>query len=306
MALSTTTIKPNTNKKIMLNRMYTENASLSSTLYTVGKYVGFGINNNSLSLTNTGLTTPIPLADGTVNDDGSNTMTGSGAGTNTTNNILIFKTGAGTTDNTAQNLIKDSSSVTASWAITTLTNNLDSAEYAGQWFYIKDSVALLKFETTGTCLEFRYGDDVTSNYYSKTYEASELIVGWNWLPVGILSDLTETGTTATLDSFGIIITTNNATDTFAAGDVIYDLLRQWDESDTYINFVLGYPTLDYTNYESVTRVLLLATQANGFDINSLIVMNSDTVKLPTNIAKFADESKSINDQFIFMIKDRIL
>jgi len=311
MALTTTSIKPNTNKKILLNRMYTENASLSSTLYTVGKYIGLGINNNALSLTDESLTTPIPLLDGTVNDDGSNTMTGSGAGSNTTNNTTTFKTGAGTTDVTAQNLIKAGTGTVAEWSISNLATNgtiIDITEFTGFWVYIKDQATLDKFSGATDDLQIRLGND-SSNFYYKNYISTNwLAVGWNWLSDNsVVSGWTTSGTpTGNIDYFMIRIKTNIATDTFVAGDVVYDLLRQWQESDLYTSFVLGYPQLDYTDYEATVRCIIQSTEANGFDIDSLIVMNNDTTKIPVNIAKFNDESKSVNDQFIFMIKDRQL
>ena len=123
----------------------------------------------------------------------------------------------------------------------------------GVWLYIKDATALAKFKTSGTAFELRVGSD-TSNYYSKTMTAANLAVGWNWIQSGTtnLEDLTETGTVSgDLDTYVVVITTNNATDEFAAGDVIIDLLRQWQTSDLTKAYISGYPSIDETNFETV-------------------------------------------------------
>jgi len=305
MANGTTSIKPNANKKILMHRMYTENADLSDTLYTVGRNFGLGIKNNTPSATDTDLTYPIPIHDGTICDDGSNNLTGTSGADTSTDNTSTFKQGAGAFDATSQNLIGNGTNVWAGW-YRTLTSFADIAQYTGLWFYIKDDATFGKLRSTGGYAVKIYLGSDSSNFYFLEKNRDELQVGWNWLTVtDVLSTWDTTGTpTGDIDWFQIGVQKHTATDTFAAGDVVYDLLRQWEESDLYSSFVLGYPTIDYTNFESVTRTIVQATDANGFDIDSLIIMNSDTDKLPTNIAKFPDESKSINDQFIFMIKDR--
>ena len=53
----------------------------------------------------------------------------------------------------------------------------------------------------------------------------------------------------------IKITTNNATDEFVAGDVIYDLLRTLTYADTVKDYVTDYPLIDLVNLE-ITKKLL--------------------------------------------------
>ena len=143
--------------------------------------------------------------------------------------------------------------------------NCVSTKYISQWHYIKDATALAKYLTAGTALEIRIGADTTANYYSQVWTASQLAVGWNYLCDNeLLSTWTAVGTPGTLNNFAIIITTNNATDEFAAGDVLYDLLRQWEVADFYKAYVTDFPSIDFTNLEVTTRGYLTSLEANGF------------------------------------------
>ena len=301
----------NTNdKNISLYRTYTQNADLSTTQYLPATKIKVGINNGTPDIANNNLDYAIPITDGTVNDDGSNTFIGSDGGDNSTANIITYKEGAGVTDLTSQNLIANDTSVTKIWTIADLTTggaNCVSTKYIANWLYILDSVTLAKFLTAGTALQLRIGADTTANYYSRDITASELSVGWNWICDNeLLSTWDITGTPGTLNDFAILITTNNATDTFIAGDVVYDLLRQWESSDLVKDFVTGYPTFDFVNNEISIRGYLNSLQANGFLINGLGTFNEDTAPLMTGEDTFTGESKSGTDEFIFVIKNQIL
>lgn len=303
-------IKTNNGKKVMLNRSYTPTASLSATLYLPETKYKIGIKNKTPNIADNALTLLVPISNGTVNDAGNVNLTGATAGTNSTDNTTTYKEGAGVTDAKAQNLIKNNSNVLATWVNSNLAGvgaNCDAAKYIGLWLYIKDAITLAKFKSSGTALEIRIGADSTTNYYSKVYTASQLAVGWNWLSDGlILSTWTVAGTPGVLNDFQIRIETNVLTDTFAAGDVVYDLLRQWQESDISGSYVAGYPSLDYINLEATTRIYLTSTMANGFNISGLGLFNEDSSPLMLSEDTFTAESKSSTDEFVFLIKDRIL
>lgn len=309
--MATGSIITQSGKNIMLYRGWTANGSLSSTQYLVPTKFSIGVSNSTPSITDTDLDIKVPISVGTCNDNGANTLTGSSGGDNSTSNTTTYKEGAGQTDNTSQNLIANATNASKIWTIanlSTLGTNITGTQPFGLWLYIKDSTTLDKFLTSGTALEIRLGSD-TSNYYSYTRTAAQLATGWNWITSNLVNveDLTETGTvTGNIDTFQIIITTNNATDTFVAGDVIYDLLRQWQESDLYKTFVSGYPTLNLTNNEITIKCFLGSTEANGFLLNSLGIWNEDTTKLMASIDVFNNESKSKTDEFTFTIKNRIL
>jgi len=297
-------------KNIVLNRAYTPTASLSATLYLPVTQMGIGINNQTPNTSDTSLSTPVPIENGTTCDNGSNTLTGSTGGDNSTDNTTTYKEGAGVYDAKSQNLIANATNVSKIWTIADLTvagANCVSTKYVGLWFYIKDATALAKFKTSSTALEIRIGADITTNYYSQTFTAAVLSTGWNWLGDGdLLSTWTVAGTPGTLNDLGIIITTNNATDEFAAGDVIYDLLRQWEITDTVIDIETSYPTFDYTNNEVTIRTKLNTLKANGFDINGLNWTNEDTTPLMSDEDTFNAESKGSTDELVFETRNRIL
>lgn len=304
--MATGSVIVNNGKKILLNRTYK-----SAPDYLCPSLFKVGVSNDTPSATDTNLTNAVPIADGTVCDDGDNQFTGSSGGDNSTDNTDTYKEGAGASDATAQNLIANDTNALKIWTIANLAangTNASGTQYVGLWLYIKDATALAKFKTSGTCLEIKLGKD-SSNYYSKTYTAADLATGWNWLSSNteLLNEWTETGTVdAAIDTFLIEITTNNATDTFAEGDVVYDLLRQWEAADSYITFVSGYPSINETNFETEIRCQLLTTQANGFPLDGASIWNNDSTKLMHSEDTLSSESKSSTDQFTYIIKDRII
>jgi len=308
--MTTGSVKTTNGKKISLYRTYTENGSLSSTEYLPESQFIIGIDNGTPNIASTDLDLKVPIGNGTVCDSGANTFTGSSGGDNSTDNTSTYKEGAGVTDNTAQNLIANDTNATKIWTIADLTVagvNADASKYIGNWLYIKDATAYAKLLSSGTCLELRIGVDTSANYYSKTYEASNLAVGWNWLCDNqLLSTWTAVGTPGTLNDFAIIITTNNATDTFVAGDVVYDLLRQWNESDYYKDFQSGYPSLNFTSLEATQRGYLVSTEANGFDINGIGTINEDTTRLMGSESTHTSVSKSLTDEVAYILVDRYI
>jgi len=300
-----TDILTNNGKKVILNRSYKATPD-----YTVPSNFRVGINNGTPVAADTELDYSVPITDGTTNDDGSNTLTGSSGANNSTDNTTTFKQGGGNSDVTAQNLIANDTNATKIWTVSNLATAgtiITAGEPFALWLYIKDSAALVKFKTSGTCLEVKLGSD-SSNYYSKTFEASDLAVGWNWITSNTtnVEDLDETGTVSgDIDTFIIEITTNNATDEFVAGDVIYDLLRQWATSDLIQAFVSGYPVLNESTNTVTIRGYLDATKANGFLINAAGLENTDATPLLTDISDFDGQSKADTDEFAFVFENTV-
>ena len=294
-------------KKKNLYRAYT--ASLSTTQYLIESQFSIGINQTSVGSGTTALDYTVPITDGTTNDDGSNTMTGSTGGDNSTDNTTTYKQGAGNIDDTAQNLIKNDAATTAYWTISDLTSAgiaITITEYAGFWLYIKDATALAKFRTSSTAVNLRLGSD-TSNYYYKNFTAGDLVVGWNWLPYGIINTLSTSGSpTGTIDYFVIQIITNNATDEFVAGDVVYDLLRQWEATDLVKDLSSGYPSINLSTLKTTIKAELTSLEANGFLINAISILNKDTAPIILSVDLFTGDSKSRNDEFAFYMNDALL
>lgn len=300
-------ITTNSGRNIYLHRGNT--VSPSSTQYLPLTQVQYGVNGSQPVIGSTSIDNAIPISDGTVLDDGSNTFTGTSGGDNSTNNTSTYTEGAGVSDITAQNLIKNNGNTTAIWTIANLASagtNATATSLTGLYFYILNATTLAKFVSSGTALEIKLGSDA-SNYYSKTYTAATLTVGWNWLNLGQLDSLTETGTVSgNIDTYIIEVTTNNATDTFVAGEVIVDLLRQWVLADTKSGFTSGYPTFNYTTNEVTRQHILTTTQANGFLLNNIAFVNQDTTPLYGMIALITADSKSSTDQWRVTNKERII
>jgi len=293
----------NKGKEAMLVRAWTPNASLSSTEYLPPTQFSIGIKNTTPTVSATDQTIKVPITDGTVLDAGDNNMTGSNGGDTTTDNTLTFKEGAGVTEDTSQNLLANATSVTKTWT-RTLTTFVDATKPYALWFYVKDETTLDKIVS----LKVRLGSDA-SNYYEQTILNADLIQGWNWITTNTdaVNTLTETGTvTGDIDTFILEIETNNATDVFVAGDVVYDLLRQWEESDLYKSFQLGYPLLNTTTREVTIKCFLSSVEANGFLINSVATWNEDTTKLMDSLDVFSGESKSSTDEFTITMKNRMI
>lgn len=288
-------------KNVILNRAY-----LNSLDYTVPSKFRIGINNTEPIVSDTTLDYSVPIADGTTNDDGSNILTGSSGADNSTNNTTTFKLGAGNNDDTAQNLLADAvaPNVLKIWTIANLAaagTLITGTQPFALWLYIKDAATLAKFQTVGTCLEIKLGSEI-ANYYSKTWTAADLVVGWNWITSNLVNveDMAETGAVAgNIDTFIIEITTNNAADLFAAGDVIYDLLRQWALADLIQVFVSGYPIINEATNKVTLRGYLNTFKANGFLLNVAGLENTDTTPVLTDISDFNGISKSNTDELIF-------
>jgi hypothetical protein len=307
--VDTNAVSNNDGRKIYMYTANTSRGSLSTTQYLPLSKVRLGINQTTPVITDTELDEAIPISDGTANDDGSNQLTGSSGGDNSTDNSTTFKPGAGVSDDTAQNLIANDTNATKIWTISDLSSagtNIDSSYFVGLWVYILDATALAKFVTTGAALEIKLGSD-SSNYYSKTYTASQLSTGWQFLSMGLVSDLTETGTVGSpIDTFIIEITTNNTTDTFVAGDVVYDLLRTWQYSDTIKSYLTGFPSINLTNLEVTRSALITTTEANGFLIDGISYVNEDDTPLMGALGKITADSKSNTDQWRVTQRERIL
>jgi len=292
-------------KNWLLNRGYK-----ATTDYDEIYYLKLGIGTTTPVSTDTTMEIPVPISNGTINDNGDNALTGSDGGTNTTDNATTYKQGGGVTDNTSQNLIKNGTNATAIWTIADLDtegNDITSTDYVSLWLYIKDDTALAKLKSSGTCFEAKFGEDA-SNYYSITKEASDLSAGWNWIYSwpDTVADLTETGTvTGDLDTFILEITTNNSTDELVAGDAIYDLLHCYTDTELVKSIEASYPTFNTTNKTVSTRFKVFVTEANGFDITEVGVFSKDATPIMISHDVIDGESKTTSDEFRFNTTDEV-
>ena len=113
-------------------------------------------------------------------------------------------------------------------------------------------------------------------------------------------------TVSNYDYFRIQIRLNNTTDTFAAGDVIWDVLVEFDDADMFKILQSGYPTTDLTSNTAEYRGIVEITESNGFFIDNSGVFNNNSPPEMHSEDKWAGESKTAGDRFIFIWKDRII
>ncbi len=276
---------------ILLNRTYEDASLLKPNSVKVGQ------NQTDPTSSDTDLTQAVPISNGTANDNGDNTLTGSSGGDNSTDNTTTFKSGAGLSDDTSQNLIANGTNVSKIWTISDLSSlgvNIDKTQPFGLWFFIKDQTTLDKFLTSGTALEIKLGSD-SSNYFSLTREVSDLSIGFNWITSNTVNveDLDETLTVGSpVDTFIIEVTTNNSSDAFIAGDVLYDLLRQWAISDLLKTEDSGYPITDTVAGTVNHRATISSVEAIGFLLSGFGTFNTDSIPLIEGLEAFDEESKS--------------
>jgi len=303
-----------TGKQTIINRAYKATPD-----YNAPKQYKVGISNSTPDVGDTDLDVAIPIDNGTINDDGSNTgnLVGSVGGTTSTDNVSTFKPGGGTSDGIAQNLLANGTSVSKTWTIANLAAAgavMTLTEPFGVWIYMDETACYDLLAAAGTVVDIRFltaaDADVTKHYiYERT--KAQLTFGWNWITSGT-TIMTGLGVGAggvpggVLDKIILVITTAIAGTTFSAGECVWDLLRGWAEADLVKNYVSGYPTVDETNFEVEMRCLLLSTEGNGFDLNGFANFNDDTSSLMSGEDTFTAESKANTDQFTFIVKDRLI
>lgn len=292
-------IKTKIGKNVMLNRMYK-----STPDYTAPSQFKVGTGDTAPTVNDTDLELSIPIGDGDTCDNGAQTLTGSVGGTNTTTNTFTFKPGADQTDDSAQNLLVNNTDVNKIWTLENLSTSGATAladKYTAFWLYIKDISVLQKFKTSGTCLNVKIGTDA-SNYYYKEFAVGSLVLGWNWVQLDELDTNLSTGTpTAPLNWFQITIITNNATDTFNEGDVIYDFLRQWETTDLFED--ISSVAFNENTVTATITATLFSTQAVGYNLTEIGTFNTDATPKMDGRDTFSSEGKSSEDEFKFTIVD---
>ncbi len=306
--MTSTSIVTNKEKNIMLYRHFTPNASLSDVQYLAPTVFKVGVSSSTSTVSDTDLDKAVPISNGTVIDAADSSWTGSNAGQNSTNNTTTFKEGAGASDVTSQNMLGTNTNVLKTWTKGGLS--MSSAQPISFWLYIKDITTLAKFKSSGTCVQLRIrtSGDAATSYYEKSWTITDLATLWNYLDAPDISTLSigAGAPSGALNEVIIEITTNNATDTFSTGDVIYDLLRQWADSDLIKTYVSGYPSLDYVKNECTLRCYLNILEANGFLIDGFATFNEDATPLLASKANFTGQSKSSTDEFSIIYKTRII
>lgn len=172
-------------------------------------------------------------------------------------------------------------------------SGVDKTKYAGLWIYCS-------YLTTNPVINFKTD---SSNYYTYT---TNLVQGWNWIDVGILENLTEIGTTGTINIIELVYTFDLIDGNVdSKSSFVVDLIRQWELMDTRILPDTGYPTIDYTTNNVTTRVFLDSLTGIGYVFDCVNRVNNDTNPMLFTKDIIRQESKGSTDEFTFIIKDRL-
>lgn len=287
----------NAGKRIIMNRAYNDDGA---TAYTAPSVFSIGIMNSTPKLTDTGLARPVPISGSeTVDDCEAITNWSSGTDSAISLNTTTFKIGSG-----ALNIYKTGSSGAVFSASKTVTSLDFTNKELSVWVYIADTDYLV---STGTAIIIHYGSD-SSNYYVFNIDATSLSDGWN-LIVKSSADANSTEGTPTIsacDYFAIFFNTELSTDTVAEGSVVIDDIKLVGAGNYKKAYVTGYPSIDENNNEVETQMFLSSVEANGYDINSIGMFNTDSSPIMFAVDTFLGESKSNTDELVFVVKDRFI
>jgi len=275
--------------------------TFKSPTYSIPNRFKVAINTVDVNYGDVALVTEVPISGTEMIDSCSATTGWTASGTNSiTVNATMFKPD-GVTDG-ALNIVKsDITSATFSVSKSTTSINGTSKDFT-MWFYIKDATALAKLKSSGTCLTIRFGSD-NSNYYYKDYTVADLSTGWNFLKIVIPGGMTGTTSTPTitaLDYTYIAIITNNITDVFVAGDIIYDAIRAASVDDYYKT--VESIAVDETDGSCTILSKLTITEATGFLLNGHAIFNTDVSEKMFCKTKHPSNSKDNTDLFKYTTK----
>ena len=277
-----------------MNRFAGDASQSKITKFKVGR------GSTAFSVSDTDLEDPIPI-EGTEQIDDCEVTTGwtDSADMTLSVNSSTFKEGSGSLNTTKDG----TSSVNASTSKTTTSLDFTDKELS-VWFYIKDSAALAKLDTTA--ITIRFGSD-SSNYYYWTFASSTLAVGWNLLQNMTSATATTTGTpTITACDYSFIqLTATGSGITWSAADMIMDDWKLASSADFIGDLEVGFPSIDTVNNEITYRYTLNSTQANGYNLSETGLFNTDTSPKIWNRDVFTPFSKSNTEELRFIIKDAI-
>ena len=280
-------------RNVLLNRFFK-----SSPDYGPASGVKFGTGTTTPTVDDTDIEEPIPI-NNLVQVDDCDATTGWTAGTDSavTLNNTTYVQGTG-----SLNLTKSGTSgLNCSISKTTTSANMGT-DSLRLFFYILNSTALNKL-ATNSCVIVRFGSD-SSNYYEWFFDRADLSTGWNVLKDMTTSNGIPTGlpVTTAMDYTLVQFTTNNASDTTSAGDIIVDNILLGSSADAYDAFQSGIPIFD-EGTQSVTIVHTLGlTTANGYNITEFGTFNSDSTNLC--LTHWVITSVTKNGQVILTVSEK--
>lgn len=278
-----------------MNRFVGDASQSKPTKFKVGR------GSTAFSVADTDLEDHVPIT-GTEQVDDCEATTGwtDSADMTVSVNSSTYKQGSNSLNTT-----KDGTSSTDASTYKTTTSLDFTDKELSIWFYVKDSTALAKLETTDA-ITIRFGSD-SSNYYEWTFDNSDLSTGWNLLQNMTSSSSSTTGTpTITACDYSFIQLTATGTGiTWSDGDFVMDDWKLASSDDFFGSLESGYPSIDTTNNEITYRYTLDSTQANGYNLTETGLFNTDTTPKIWNRDTFTSFSKSDTEELRFIIKDKV-
>ena len=291
----TQSLKTTNGKKIILNRAYK-----ASPDYTALSKFKVGYTTSTLTVASNDLTNPLPIQT-TESVDDCDATTGWSAGTDSAValNNSSYKQGTG-----SLSIAKSGTAGTVCSISKTTTSRDFTSKNLHCWIYI---TALSDLVASGTAISIRFGSD-NSNYYQFDIAIGSLSAGWNFIKKASTDASSTTGTPAiaACDYFAILFNTDLAADTIAANRLLLDDIYVASSDDYLKDFDATYPTLNETVMEAQIRCTLTSTQCNGHSVDSIGLFNADASRLMGSVDVMTAETKDSTDEFIFVIRERIL
>jgi len=168
--------------------------------------------------------------------------------------------------------------------------------------YITDTSDLAETDA----IKVGFGSD-TSNYYYTSYDRADLSNGWNALKISRSSASSQgTPDENACDTLIILFEAVTAATTITKGNIRMDYWSLAASNSFKKDFDSGYPLVDETNFEVEMKGTLETTDAIGFAIDSGATFNEDGTPKMTGVDTFKESSKSKDDQFILIFKDRLV
>jgi len=254
------------------------------------------------TVNDTDLEDPVPYSQEIIDNCDAITGWTASSGSTVTLQETLYKTGVA-----SLNVTKTGSATASIYVYKTASAVYDfTSKDVNLQVYIADQATLDKLAVTG-CFELRWGSDA-SNYYSWSKDLADFSIGWNRLTgfnSGNVESTTGVPTLTALDYIHVGFISLNATNTWAEGSVIIEDLKQVSASDYFFGEVVDYPVTDLATLQVTHRGYVSATQGNGYNVSEVGVFNEDGTPLMGTRAVFSPFSKDQNDEFIFVVKNRL-
>ena len=108
-----------------------------------------------------------------------------------------------------------------------------------------------------------------------------------------------------MDYTFVQITSVNTSDTWSAGDIAMDDIKVLSSDDYNKSFEAGFPSINYTSFETDIRCRVSPSEANGYSIGEFGIFNTDGTPLLKSRDTFTTISKTNTDEVVFVAKTRL-